>query len=54
MVLELLAEEEEPEGGFIDPDAELDVEEGFIEDLGSYSPEAATEPGPPDSTPPGR
>ncbi|MBY8965832.1 MFS transporter [Algiphilus sp. NNCM1] len=54
VVLELLAEEEEPEGGFIDPDAELDVEEGFIEDLGSYSPEAATEPGPPDSMPPGR
>lgn len=38
VVMELLALDEEPEGGFIDPDAELDVEDGFIEDLGTYHP----------------
>jgi len=36
VAMELLALDEEPEGGFIDPDAELDVAEGFIDDLGAY------------------
>lgn len=38
VVMELLAVDEEPEGGFVDPDAELDVEAGLIEDLGIYAP----------------
>ncbi|MHA7835781.1 MAG: MFS transporter, partial [Algiphilus sp.] len=52
VVMELLAEEAEPEGGFVDPDAELDVQEGFIEDVGTYTqPEEADQSADTDSTP---